>query len=92
MAEIVHHVAINAARIGRESVVVDGVDISSLVTGVGIEARVGKLPVVTLTLLIHDKTPLGSEWRAAVRIDDATRDLLVRLGWTPPGGGAASKS
>lgn len=65
------------------TVELDGQDISHAVQDVAVKMHAGDTPQVTLGLALHalDESDLDAE----VRIPDATRDLLVSLGWTPPG-------
>lgn len=70
--------------IGRGKLVVDGNDISAFVDSVAFERRpdgttgltVG-FPAVVFTLSAECPS----------MVDDKTREALVALGWTPPGGG-----
>jgi hypothetical protein len=59
----------------------DGEDISRALVGVRLNLGVGVLPQATLDVLVHDLT---TETEGQVVLPEATRDLLVRLGWTPP--------
>lgn len=68
---------------GKAAVELDGVDIADCITGVDLRFRVDDIPCATLNLLLVDVTPVDSE-DVEVLIDEKTRDLLVRLGWTPP--------
>jgi hypothetical protein len=67
---------------GDTQIELDGQDIASAVTGLSLRVGTYGLPEVTLEVVLHEldtvlETPL-------VILPDATRDLLVRLGWTPP--------
>lgn len=73
-----------ADRIG--TVHVDGHDISHAVYGATIRVQARKTPEVELGLLPHAVELVVDDGR--VVIDQQTHDLLVRLGWTPPAGGA----
>lgn len=59
----------------------DGRDISNALVAVNLKVGTGELPLAVLDLMIHDLT---SEVEATFEVPDATRALLVRLGWTPP--------
>lgn len=64
------------------TVELDGEDISNTVRGLDIQLRVGDIPKVTLDVVVVD---LSNETDgAAALIRPETRDLLVKLGWTPP--------
>jgi hypothetical protein len=64
------------------AVTVDGVDVSSAVRGVRINASAGELVSVELDVIAVEVDMVGAE--TDVLLPDATRDLLIRLGWTPP--------
>ena len=59
----------------------DGEDQSDAIRAYKLEQQAGKPAELTLTLAVWD-TEIGGD--ATVAIPDATRDLLVQLGWTPP--------
>lgn len=62
----------------------DGHDISRAVRGVIVDVHVESgRPQVTLELGVYEIERLDLE-EAEVRITTATRDALVKLGWTPP--------
>ncbi len=65
------------------SVHLDGQDISRAVRDVTVKMRAGDVPQVTLDLALlgFDESDLNAE----VHLAEPTRDLLTRLGWTPPG-------
>jgi hypothetical protein len=63
---------------------IDGADITNTVEGLRIEhvaAHGNTLPRVTLVMPMAN---LAVDTDALVTVDDATHDLLRRLGWTPP--------
>mgnify|MGYP001590970601 CR=1 FL=1 len=62
---------------------VAGTDISNAISGLTLTADAGSLSVLTLTLPIIEAGELDGE--ARVFIPDETKDLLMSLGWTPPG-------
>lgn len=66
----------------RGTVVVDGHDISTGVTGVDVEALAGQMPIVTLHLAMPTVLVDGE---AVVRLPEVTVDALRQLGWTMPG-------
>lgn len=67
----------------RGTVIIDGHDISTGVTYVGIAAPAGQMPTVTL----HVAMPtVFYEGKAEIEIPHAVEAALVRLGWTPPDG------
>lgn len=76
---------VRSLRISSEghvgSVQLEGHDISNATAGLDIRMRPGCLPEVRLDVILYDLT---SEVETTVTVPDATRDLLVRLGWTPP--------
>ncbi|MEV7154905.1 hypothetical protein AB0N77_09800 [Streptomyces misionensis] len=59
----------------------DGQNIAGSLTGLTLRLGVDEMPTATLDLLIHD---FGAETEARFVLPDECRDLLVRLGWTPP--------
>lgn len=67
---------------GGTQIELDGVDIANAVTGLSLRMGVDSLPEVTLGVMLHE---LDTELEhPRVNVPDTTRDLLVRLGWTPP--------
>ncbi|MFF9271140.1 hypothetical protein [Streptomyces rochei] len=60
---------------------VDGENIASILTGLTLRMGVGDMPTATLDLVVYD---LGTEAEVRFEVPDECRDLLVRLGWTPP--------
>ena len=64
------------------SVVLDGVDVSNGIHALELRASVHKRTELTLHLPILDQGRADGEVRAL--IPNATHDLLVCLGWTPP--------
>lgn len=80
-----HGSRLGKLRIGSDGTIanvqLDGLDISSVLDAVDLKLRPGCLPEVRLGVLVHDLT---TEVEGTVVIPDETRDLLVRLGWTPP--------
>ena len=75
-----HDVKIRSGA-GRAVIELDGVDVSNLVHAVRVDHEARALPEVDLTLAV---TRYAVAAQARVRIDSASRDLLVALGWTPP--------
>jgi phage protein D len=67
---------------GGTQVELDGVDIAGAVTGVSLRIALTDRPTAVLDVVLHE---LDTELeRPRVTVPDKTRDLLVRLGWTPP--------
>jgi hypothetical protein len=67
---------------GDTQIELDGEDIASAVTGLSLRLGVYGLPEVTLDVVLHE---LDAELEhPRVILPDATKQLLVRLGWTPP--------
>jgi hypothetical protein len=60
----------------------DGHDIANSVLGVTVAFKGGEMPAATLDLVL-DEIPTDTD-EVRVHLPDETRDLLVRLGWTPP--------
>lgn len=76
-------VTLHLDGIGRASrVQVAGVDISNAVRSLDLSAGAGYIPRLTLDLGVVDGVEFAGE--ARVSITSATRDLLIRGGWTPP--------
>lgn len=65
------------------SVLIDGHDIANGCAGLTLTMGVGQVPTVNLDLLILATTEI-QDVQARILIPDATRDLLIGLGWTPP--------
>jgi hypothetical protein len=62
-------------------VALDGQSISHLLLGAKITFQPGQLPVAELDVFTH----LGEvDGQVHVRVPHETRELLVKLGWTPP--------
>lgn len=61
----------------------DGTDIAHALTGIALTLGVNKAATATLDLVIVDVTEV-QDTEARIVIPDATRDLLVQLGWTAP--------
>lgn len=83
-----HNLAIKATGIGTAEILLNGQDIASALTDLTLTMGVGKVPTATLDLLLIDTTQI-QDAETRILIPDATRDLLVTLGWTPPGEKAA---
>ncbi|MFG2269128.1 hypothetical protein ACGFNY_05060 [Streptomyces chartreusis] len=59
-----------------------GHDISHALTGVTLRLDAGSVPTATLEVALWEvPTELDA---VQVKVPDETRELLVRLGWTPP--------
>ncbi len=66
-------------------VTLDGVELQRAIRGLKLTFDAGQLPTVVLDPMVLDANVLHSGWMD-VRIPDATSDLLIALGWTPPAG------
>lgn len=64
------------------SVFLDDVDISTAVCAVRADLSARDMPVIELSVLAR-VTTLKVD-KAAVTLPEATRKLLLQLGWTPP--------
>lgn len=60
----------------------DGVDISRSLIGLSLNIRAGEMPAAVLDVIAEELPTQLDEVRAY--LPDATKELLVRLGWTPP--------
>lgn len=67
---------------GGQVVELDGVDISRSLIGLSLNIRAGDMPSVVLDVIAEEVPTELAEVHAY--LPDATRELLVRLGWTPP--------
>lgn len=56
-------------------------DISGHVSAIKVDAEVGNVPVLTVTMPVPF---LAAKFRGQVEVDDETAQALVALGWTPP--------
>ena len=66
----------------RHNVHLDGVDISSALTGLTVRINAGDPPHAVLDVVAFSlSSDLGD---AHLQLPEATRDLLVSFGWTPP--------
>jgi hypothetical protein len=72
---------INVGSAGQGSLVVDGVDLSPIASGLTLRAEVG-----VGTRLVVDLRPvqLSASVDADVQIPESLFALLIKLGWTPP--------
>lgn len=66
----------------KNSLELDGVDISHSITGFGVEFDVDQFPRVRLDVA-GTCVELDLE-DAEVLVNEAARDVLIQLGWTPP--------
>lgn len=67
---------------GGTQIELDGEDIASAVTGLTLRVGVESVPTAVVDVVLHElDTDLE---HPRVTVPDKTRDLLVRLGWTPP--------
>lgn len=67
---------------GRYRCELDGVDLSKVVHSVRLTVEPGRPASAVVELLVYDVSTMGVE--AVVYLPDATRELLLRAGWTPP--------
>ncbi|MGW5616269.1 hypothetical protein [Streptomyces sp. NPDC003877] len=67
---------------GGQVVELDGVDVSRALLGLTLYVRAGDLPTAVLDVIAEEIPAELDEVRAY--LPEATKDLLVRLGWTPP--------
>lgn len=67
---------------GRGHIEIGGHDISHMVTAVNLHAYGHGAPIIQLDLAIRRRAAYAGP--AQVLLDDATRDALIDLGWTPP--------
>ncbi|MDG4796216.1 hypothetical protein [Micromonospora sp. WMMD1082] len=72
--------------IGGGRVALDGKDVSGGVHGFTVTAALGEVTRLELDLSLFDVTTFDSA-QTEVLIPEATRELLVGLGWIPPDGG-----
>ena len=69
---------------GAASIVeIDGVRVEDSVTAAVVEAAAGRPPQLTLKFALIN---IEVEGEMEVRLPDADREALVKLGWTPPEG------
>ncbi|WP_199572741.1 hypothetical protein [Streptomyces murinus] len=67
---------------GGTRVELDGVDIAPVVTRLTLHVGVDNVPTAVVDVVLHE---LDMELETPrVIVPETTRDLLVRLGWTPP--------
>ena len=64
------------------SVHLDDQDISAALRGLTLRLNPGDMPQARLDVVALDVSTYSDD--VQVYLPDATRDLLVRLGWTPP--------
>lgn len=67
------------------TVELDGADVSRAVCGLTLTMKPGHLPTAVLEVPLLDVSAGTGELN--VHIPDEARDLLLKLGWTPPGEG-----
>ncbi|MDT0377237.1 hypothetical protein RM572_00405 [Streptomyces sp. DSM 42041] len=66
----------------QQTVELNGENIAPAIYGLTLKLQAGAMPTVTLDAVVWEtSTDVGA---VRVEIPDATRDLLQRLGWTPP--------
>lgn len=67
---------------GGQVIELDGVDISRSLIGLSLTIRAGDMPSAVLDV-VAEEIPTELDGVRAY-LPDATKELLVRLGWTPP--------
>lgn len=78
-----HTLRINRSERGLgHRVGLDGVDIANSILGLTVTVKAGEETTAALDLVL-DEIPTDTD-DVLVHLPEATRDLLVRLGWTPP--------
>ncbi len=70
----------------KQSIELNGEDISRYVRSFSIDAEPGRLPEIRLDLAVFEVETDTSD--AKIHLAPGTADLLVQLGWTPPRGSA----
>lgn len=81
-----HLVEIESTSPHTQRITIDGVDISESVRRSSIRVTYGDgVAIAELGLIVGQRSNVKSAF-ARVEIDQTTHDLLVALGWTPPGG------
>ena len=78
-------ITINSGPLGTGTIHLDDTDISNAVRGIDVRLRPGDFPEVTLELGVTEIYRLSAE-EPDVLIDGHVRDVLIKLGWTPPQG------
>ncbi|MFZ3473098.1 hypothetical protein ACODT3_10810 [Streptomyces sp. 4.24] len=73
---------------GGTKVELDGQDISCSLSGLAFSIDLDDRPRAVLDVVLKDLST--SVENPKVVVPDATRELLIRLGWTPPEGDGAS--
>lgn len=68
-----------------QRIVIHGHDVTDLVRSLTFDAGVGRLPRLSLELVVIETTQIESE-HATVWMEPGTAELLQRAGWTPPEG------
>lgn len=68
---------------GSTGIHLDGHDVARTVRALTLSLGPDRLPSVELDVLVFGEMELDVEG-AQVLLPEATRELLVRLGWTPP--------
>lgn len=80
-----HDVQLQIDETGRGRILLDGRNVTGLVRGVHVDAGVGLVTTVELELAVVVAAELNGA-RVLAGLDAETEELLVELGWTPPGG------
>lgn len=69
-----------------QRVELDGTDISNGISDIRFHAEAGQVPMAYIDLPVLDATEIQAE-QVKIIMPDATRELLLAAGWTPPGAG-----
>lgn len=67
---------------GDCKVLLDGEDITGALTGLVLDMQAGELPTARLDVRVTELPGVDTQVRA--HLAPEARELLVRLGWTPP--------
>lgn len=76
-----HKVSINQHSMFTATILIDGIPVQDVVRAYTVEAAYGQPMTMTVSLIPNGMT---FESEAAVSVTPLTRDLLMRMGWTPP--------
>jgi hypothetical protein len=66
----------------KTTILVDGIDVTRLVSGFDLRSHVGEISTLTLKLPLRAPGQIAGD--ARVVVDGLTVSLLRALGWTPP--------
>lgn len=60
----------------------DGTEIQNALRGLSLDMEVGEITTARLDVLVVDTTDFDGD--VSAHIPEAARELLIKLGWTPP--------